>query len=218
MGDQRKPLEEVTVVFPPLLWLQNPENLLGKQRQCLQYQYLQAGGGAEPRDDLQVGVARRSGRCGVGVCNLTRPMYPSSSLTAAPGGISPSSPTISRPTASFLTVATCTPCSRSARSSGRSSWRWGEHGAGGGTGPATGHRQGSQATSSTRFTEMPTDNYIESSFWNFDALFQPQQHPARDQHDTFFLRGGWDMLHYQKCQAWTKSFRCTILQNKHHPP
>ncbi|XP_065729551.1 phenylalanine--tRNA ligase alpha subunit isoform X2 [Phocoena phocoena] len=38
------------------------------------------------------------------------------------------------------------------------------------------------------FTEMPTDSYIESSFWNFDALFQPQQHPARDQHDTFFLR------------------------------
>lgn len=38
------------------------------------------------------------------------------------------------------------------------------------------------------FTEMPTDNFIESSFWNFDALFQPQQHPARDQHDTFFLK------------------------------
>uniref|UniRef100_A0A2K5F3Z0 Phenylalanine--tRNA ligase alpha subunit n=1 Tax=Aotus nancymaae TaxID=37293 RepID=A0A2K5F3Z0_AOTNA len=38
------------------------------------------------------------------------------------------------------------------------------------------------------FTEMPTDNFIESSFWNFDALFQPQQHPARDQHDTFFIR------------------------------
>lgn len=37
------------------------------------------------------------------------------------------------------------------------------------------------------FTEMPTNNYVESSFWNFDALFQPQQHPARDQHDTFFL-------------------------------
>jgi phenylalanyl-tRNA synthetase alpha chain len=34
---------------------------------------------------------------------------------------------------------------------------------------------------------MPTNNYIESSFWNFDALFQPQQHPARDAHDTFFL-------------------------------
>jgi len=37
------------------------------------------------------------------------------------------------------------------------------------------------------FEEMPTDNYVESSFWNFDALFQPQQHPARDAHDTFFL-------------------------------
>jgi phenylalanyl-tRNA synthetase alpha chain len=37
------------------------------------------------------------------------------------------------------------------------------------------------------FTEMPTNNYVESSFWNFDALFQPQQHPARDAHDTFFL-------------------------------
>lgn len=34
---------------------------------------------------------------------------------------------------------------------------------------------------------MPTNNYVESSFWNFDALFQPQQHPARDQHDTFFV-------------------------------
>ena len=37
------------------------------------------------------------------------------------------------------------------------------------------------------FEEMPTDNYVESSYWNFDALFQPQQHPARDSHDTFFL-------------------------------
>lgn len=37
------------------------------------------------------------------------------------------------------------------------------------------------------FTEMPTNNYIENSFWNFDALFQPQQHPARDAHDTFFI-------------------------------
>ena len=27
---------------------------------------------------------------------------------------------------------------------------------------------------------MPTNNFVESSFWNFDALFQPQQHPARD--------------------------------------
>uniref|UniRef100_A0A5S6QUD4 Phenylalanine--tRNA ligase alpha subunit n=1 Tax=Trichuris muris TaxID=70415 RepID=A0A5S6QUD4_TRIMR len=37
------------------------------------------------------------------------------------------------------------------------------------------------------FSEMPTNNYVESSFWNFDALFQPQQHPARDAQDTFFV-------------------------------
>ncbi|GFS29330.1 phenylalanyl-tRNA synthetase, putative [Actinidia rufa] len=35
---------------------------------------------------------------------------------------------------------------------------------------------------------MPTNNFVESSFWNFDVLFQPQQHPARESHDTFFLR------------------------------
>ncbi|KAJ3224989.1 hypothetical protein HK099_007537 [Clydaea vesicula] len=38
------------------------------------------------------------------------------------------------------------------------------------------------------FTEMPTNKFVESSFWNFDALFQPQQHPAREAHDTFFLK------------------------------
>jgi len=37
------------------------------------------------------------------------------------------------------------------------------------------------------FEEMPTNMWVESSFWNFDALFQPQQHPARDAHDTFFI-------------------------------
>lgn len=41
----------------------------------------------------------------------------------------------------------------------------------------------------TSFSEMPTNNFVESSFWNFDALFQPQQHPARDAHDTFFTSG-----------------------------
>jgi phenylalanyl-tRNA synthetase alpha chain len=44
------------------------------------------------------------------------------------------------------------------------------------------------------FEEMPTNNFVESSFWNFDALFQPQQHPARDAHDTFFLSST-----YPKC-------------------
>lgn len=37
------------------------------------------------------------------------------------------------------------------------------------------------------FTEMPTNNFVESAFWNFDALFQPQQHPARDIQDTFYI-------------------------------
>ena len=38
------------------------------------------------------------------------------------------------------------------------------------------------------FEEMPTSKWVESSFWNFDALFQPQSHPARDAHDTFFVK------------------------------
>ncbi|KAF9764556.1 putative phenylalanine--tRNA ligase alpha subunit [Nosema granulosis] len=38
------------------------------------------------------------------------------------------------------------------------------------------------------FTEMNTSQYVESSFWNFDALFQPQQHPSRDAHDTFYMK------------------------------
>lgn len=38
------------------------------------------------------------------------------------------------------------------------------------------------------FQEMPTNKWVESSFWNFDSLFQPQSHPARDAHDTFFIK------------------------------
>jgi phenylalanyl-tRNA synthetase alpha chain len=29
---------------------------------------------------------------------------------------------------------------------------------------------------------------VQQSFWNFDALFQPQDHPAREMQDTFYLR------------------------------
>ena len=36
------------------------------------------------------------------------------------------------------------------------------------------------------FTEIK-GHYIQSSFWNFDALFQPQDHPAREMQDTFYL-------------------------------
>lgn len=36
------------------------------------------------------------------------------------------------------------------------------------------------------FTEMEGP-YVELEFWNFDILFQPQDHPAREVHDTFWL-------------------------------
>jgi len=32
-------------------------------------------------------------------------------------------------------------------------------------------------------------NMVQSSFWNFDALFTPQDHPARELQDTFYLDG-----------------------------
>lgn len=37
------------------------------------------------------------------------------------------------------------------------------------------------------FEEMQGSE-VESSFWNFDALFQPQDHPARELADTFYLK------------------------------
>ena len=41
------------------------------------------------------------------------------------------------------------------------------------------------------FAEI-TGNSIQSSFWNFDALFTPQDHPARELQDTFYIKGGRD--------------------------
>ena len=37
------------------------------------------------------------------------------------------------------------------------------------------------------FKEM-RGGYVQTSFWDFDALFTPQDHPARDMQDTFFLK------------------------------
>lgn len=37
------------------------------------------------------------------------------------------------------------------------------------------------------FTEIEGD-YVGPAFWSFDALFQPQDHPARDMLDTFYLK------------------------------
>ena len=43
----------------------------------------------------------------------------------------------------------------------------------------------------TAFLEMGFSEIVspqvESAFWDFDALFQPQDHPARDMQDTFYL-------------------------------
>ncbi len=36
------------------------------------------------------------------------------------------------------------------------------------------------------FTEIK-GHYVQPAFWNFDALYQPQDHPARDMQDTFYL-------------------------------
>jgi len=37
------------------------------------------------------------------------------------------------------------------------------------------------------FTEL-YGSIIQQSYWNFDALFQPQDHPAREMQDTFYLK------------------------------
>ncbi|NOZ82084.1 MAG: phenylalanine--tRNA ligase subunit alpha, partial [Candidatus Micrarchaeota archaeon] len=44
----------------------------------------------------------------------------------------------------------------------------------------------------TRLTEMGfvevRGEYVELEFWNFDVLFQAQEHPAREVHDTFYIK------------------------------
>ena len=69
----------------------------------------------------------------------------------------------------------------------------------------------------SRFSEMPTNRWVESSFWNFDALFQPQSHPARDAHDTFFLSStcGWrgDGLHLCALSALVDRDLTWVLPN-----
>ncbi len=47
------------------------------------------------------------------------------------------------------------------------------------------------------FTEIKGE-IIQSSFWNFDALFQPQDHPAREMQDTFYLATKREIPDYTK--------------------
>ena len=69
------------------------------------------------------------------------------------------------------------------------------------------------------FEEMPTSKWVESSFWNFDALFQPQSHPARDAHDTFFVKEPastlkWPADYYER----VKNMHVSGGSGEHRPP
>jgi phenylalanyl-tRNA synthetase alpha chain len=94
------------------------------------------------------------------------------------------------------------------------------------------------------FTEIAGD-IIQSGFWNFDALFQPQDHPAREMQDTFFLDlrremppgwetvrdihefgggtsstgwgGRWDHGKAEQCVLRTHTTGLTIQHLKDHP-
>ena len=47
------------------------------------------------------------------------------------------------------------------------------------------------------FTEIKGE-IVQSSFWNFDALFQPQDHPAREMQDTFYLDSEAELPEYYR--------------------
>ena len=44
-----------------------------------------------------------------------------------------------------------------------------------------------QATQLTH-QQLKNGEFVESAFWNFDSLFQPQDHAAREMQDTFYLK------------------------------
>jgi phenylalanyl-tRNA synthetase alpha chain len=94
------------------------------------------------------------------------------------------------------------------------------------------------------FTEIAGD-IVQSGFWNFDALFQPQDHPAREMQDTFFLDvrrempdgwetvrdihefggdtsstgwgGTWDRQKAEQCVLRTHTTGLTIQHLQQHP-
>ncbi len=54
------------------------------------------------------------------------------------------------------------------------------------------------------FKEM-TGNYVQTAFWDLDALFVPQDHPARQMQDTFYLGVG--TAERGKLPAWHKRIK-----------
>lgn len=53
-------------------------------------------------------------------------------------------------------------------------------------------REVKEAYISMGFTELQGES-VQPAFWNFDALFIPQDHPGREMQDTFYLAGLSDM-------------------------
>jgi phenylalanyl-tRNA synthetase alpha chain len=43
---------------------------------------------------------------------------------------------------------------------------------------------------------MSTSRFVESAFWNFDSMFVPQQHPAREVQDTFYVKSECPLSHF----------------------
>jgi phenylalanyl-tRNA synthetase alpha chain len=52
-------------------------------------------------------------------------------------------------------------------------------------------REVREAYVSMGFEELE-GNSVQPAFWNFDALFIPQNHPGREMQDTFYVKGGSD--------------------------
>eukprot|EP00914_Ancora_sagittata_P016846 GHVO01033369.1.p1 GENE.GHVO01033369.1~~GHVO01033369.1.p1 ORF type:complete len:595 (+),score=108.40 GHVO01033369.1:266-1786(+) len=59
------------------------------------------------------------------------------------------------------------------------------------------------------FEEMATHRWVENAFWNFDALFQPQKHPARDAHDTFYIKDPKASVLRQHLEDYVSNVKCT---------
>ncbi len=64
------------------------------------------------------------------------------------------------------------------------------------------------------FTEME-GSYTDTSFWVFDALFTPQDHPAREMQDTFFIKDVVGQLpHAAKVEAVQKAHEQGVHTSK----
>ncbi len=49
------------------------------------------------------------------------------------------------------------------------------------------------------------ENYVVPELWNFDVLFQPQDHPARDVYDVFYVEGRADLAELRELVSRAKA-------------